>query len=413
MGKYKRKYSSFFEPAESGTLSDITTETAINSSLEPIKDNKQNDVDSAYESDDGTLYKPGAIGDFKVVDMSTLLNKPIPKTNCVYVRKFDALNVECRFYNRYKEFIRVLIPITMILKPEEQASFDGKNITRDFFGNHKKEILQYLVKENKIRKGSIGQGSYSNARSFESKPDHFGNKRTRIVLDSITRNFDEIDENDYRTKEAFYKIFYGDQNQKPFLFLNNKQSSTYRLVVPKAQGLSYERILYKNSLQQVQLFLSTIRAIKKLHDKGYIYLDLKSDNIFYQPPQNSEDPFDVGFSSLIDGGLMTRVDFYLGPVFLCEHANQVSNNRNQFKHIAPECWSTTPIKASPSMDVYSIARLVCLCCEKVNLSLLKTLLRQCLLADANARPSLNTLEHELTNWLQEDKQEYVFVTKKC
>ncbi|PWY57682.1 hypothetical protein DGG96_00890 [Legionella qingyii] len=226
---------------------------------------------------------------------------------------------------------------------------------------------------------SIGSGTYAKARKFKSAEGH----SSLVVLKP--KNKDDIDFIEVYNKYKFFKTLYPKQNIELI-----EREDTYRLVLPYIVGVPYEALRLTNKRQQIKLFISAIEALKDCHNKGYIVLDLKADNIHYD--------INSGKSYLLDGGISVKKDRLLNPdIFVVNTNEELIAKRKKYTQIAPECWSQTPISAQKSMDVYALGSMM--------RSVLKPsadinrLIQLCLAPKPEHRPTLRTLEKHLRQLL--------------
>ncbi|KTD44403.1 protein kinase domain-containing protein [Legionella parisiensis] len=225
----------------------------------------------------------------------------------------------------------------------------------------------------------IGSGTYACARKFQS----LDGQKSRAVLQP--RDHDDIDFNEVYNKFKFFKTLYPTQNTELI-----EREDTYRLVLPYIVGVPYEKLRFTNQRQQIKLFISAIEALQDCHNKGYIVLDLKADNIHYD--MNS------GKSYLLDGGISVKKDELLNPdIFIVDTNKDRMSKKKKYSQIAPECWSKKPIPAHKSMDVYALGSMM--------QSLLKPspdvkrLIQLCLAPKPRHRPTLHSLEKQLRKLL--------------
>lgn len=158
---------------------------------------------------------------------------------------------------------------------------------------------------------NIGSGTYAKARKFQSAD---GQKSCAVLK---PRDQDDIDFKEVYNKYQFFKTLYPTQNIELI-----EQENTYRLVLPYIVGIPYEKLHFTTQRQQIKLFISAIEALKDCHNKGYIVLDLKGDNIHYD--MNS------GKSYLLDGGISVKKDELLDPDIFAVDTNEdrMSKKRN-------------------------------------------------------------------------------------
>ncbi|MFT4057939.1 MAG: hypothetical protein QM652_00160 [Legionella sp.] len=192
---------------------------------------------------------------------------------------------------------------------------------------------------NFFPKETLGEGSNSRARKFQSLDG-----RELVVLNP--RGVKRIDSLELFTKKYFFELNYPYGTTELFQGKEN-----YRLITPLVPGVLYNKLIFNSPEQQLKVFLSAVRALKQLHEKGYIFIDLKEDNILYDNSTNE--------SHLIDGGLITAKDQFVCPTtFKQKTKTNVQRKRKKYGHIAPECWSQTEEIANEAMDVYSLGNMM-------------------------------------------------------
>ncbi|HHF7382827.1 TPA: hypothetical protein ACPSKF_003364, partial [Legionella anisa] len=166
---------------------------------------------------------------------------------------------------------------------------------------------------------------------------------------------------------------------------------TYRLVLPYIVGIPYEKLSFANKRQQIKLFISAIEALKDCHNKGYIVLDLKADNIHYD--------ISSGKSYLLDGGISVKENKLLDPnIFFVNNNEDRISKKKKYTQIAPECWSKTPIPARKSMDVYALGSMMQSVLIKPSQDIHR-LIQLCLAPKPGHRPTLYALEKQLRKLL--------------
>ncbi|WP_058457910.1 protein kinase domain-containing protein [Legionella bozemanae] len=226
---------------------------------------------------------------------------------------------------------------------------------------------------------NIGSGTYAKARKFQSADG----QRSCAVLKP--RDQDDIGFKEVYNKYQFFKTLYPTQNIELI-----EQENTYRLVLPYIVGIPYEKLHFTNQMQQIKLFISAIEALKDCHNKGYIVLDLKADNIHYD--------INSGKSYLLDGGISVKKDELLDPdIFAVDSNEDRMSKKKKYTQIAPECWSKTPISAQKSMDVYALGSMMQSVLKPS--SDINRLIQLCLAPKPEHRPTLHTLEKQLRKLL--------------
>ncbi|KTD02931.1 protein kinase domain-containing protein [Fluoribacter gormanii] len=226
---------------------------------------------------------------------------------------------------------------------------------------------------------NIGSGTYAKARKFQSADGH----RSLAVLKP--KDKDDIDFIEVYNKYKFFKTLYPKQSIELI-----EREDTYRLVLPYIVGVPYEKLHLTNKRQQIKLFISAIEALKDCHNKGYIVLDLKADNIHYD--------MSSGKSYLLDGGISVKKDMLLDPnIFVVKTKEELISKKKKYTQIAPECWSQTPISAQKSMDVYALGSMMQSILEPS--ADINRLIQLCLAPKPEHRPTLHTLEKHLRHLL--------------
>ncbi|WP_454783344.1 protein kinase domain-containing protein [Legionella sp. WA2022007384] len=225
----------------------------------------------------------------------------------------------------------------------------------------------------------IGSGTYAKARKFQS----VDGQRSIAVL--MPADSDDVDFIEAYNKYKFFKTLYPKQTSELI-----EREDTYRLVLPYIDGIPYEELHFTNERQQIKLFISAIEALKDCHDKGYIVLDLKADNILYNK--------DSGKSYLLDGGISVKKGMLLDPdIFFVKTQEALISNKTTYTQIAPECWSQKPITAQKSMDVYALGVMMQSILKPS--AALNRLIQLCLSLKPEHRPTLGTLEKHLRQLL--------------
>lgn len=233
-----------------------------------------------------------------------------------------------------------------------------------------------------------GQGAYANARVFIDPNEN----HKLIVLDPI----DGAVSYEIKAKIAFFKRRYGKKNV--FLIEFNED---YRAGLPYIEGIAFNELAINSYEQLIKIFLSATAEIKECHNRGIIYLDLKEDNFIYDKQSNQ--------SFLIDGGLFADEGKPVCPQIFQKKSIELVHNaleNRSFLHLAPECWSTGPIPAHSSMDVYSFGRLMETMCIRYDYETLELeeLIDSCITINPEERISLKTLENRLTILLNKSEQ---------
>lgn len=232
---------------------------------------------------------------------------------------------------------------------------------------------------------TLGKGNYSRARLFKSTQ----NTKNIVVLDPAVPQ--KITPWEIEKKFSFYKALYPQH-----LVDKIDKNGTFRMILPLIPGQSYEEYKDKSEDQdqtlQIKLFLSTVRALKNCHAKGYVFIDLKEDNIHYDAKTNT--------SYLIDGGMATAINTPIErSVFTLKDEQTVQTYRTKYFQIPPECWSVkTPAHAQVTMDIFPLGSMMSRVLHKPADDL-KTMIKNCQNPNPKDRPTLDELETALLNLL--------------
>lgn len=253
----------------------------------------------------------------------------------------------------------------------------------------------------------LGHGVSARARKFvpgesgSSLPEaeQQKDKQEKAILKPVDPN--NVNFKEVTDKYLFFKTIYPEFDVRLFL-----TQYTYRLVLPLIPGEPYKDIVGSNPDDVIKLFLSAVRAVKNCHNKGYVIVDLKADNICYDK--------NTGISYLIDGGHAIRTGKHISSLFQVASNQDANFMRNRYHHYAPECWFIRGRKAktvNPEMDIYSLGKMMAsMKChvgsdeQKRLLSSVNGIIRQCVNYDSAKRPNLDQLENELLGLLSPDMQ---------
>lgn len=258
-----------------------------------------------------------------------------------------------------------------------------------------------------VPKSLLGSGASARARRFESSTG-----QAVVVIDPLSRA--ALSESEINRKHRFFYIQYPEQPRQYFAIKNgmeDRQLQSYRLIVPLIPGVTYKRYIQsfgriKHIEQQIRFFLSLIEELQRLHARGLVYVDFKGDNVLYDAA--------TGQSHLIDGGLSNSFHpsnvnpCVLSRIFSLNNDSAIAEAKNNFPHVAPECWTKKSVPlavAHPHMDVYSLGYFLKHKLFEKDLDVeLQTLIASCIVQDASKRPSLEKLSEELNALLR--KRQY-------
>jgi serine/threonine protein kinase len=171
------------------------------------------------------------------------------------------------------------------------------------------------------------------------------------------------------------------------------EDGTYVLRTPEASGEMYEKIGADvfTPIQKIELFLSAVQALSVAHEKGYVVLDLKEDNIFYDTI--------TGGTTLVDGGMSAQMGRIANEGLNCKSEQDARIQRESYDYIAPEFWATSLVIARASMDVYALGSMM----KRIlgeTVCPLDQIIEDCLNETPRARPTLSALNDELTGFLE-------------
>lgn len=222
----------------------------------------------------------------------------------------------------------------------------------------------------------LNTGIYSRARILQGS-----NGKKKVVLDPV--NGKKADFEEARKKYKFFTTLYPDKTTEIF-----EEDYSYRLVVPLVPGKSYRGLMFTpNKETQIKIFLSAVRALKDCHSKGFIVIDLKEDNIFYDASTD--------ISYLIDGGLASKKNKQIGIEFQGANHQHVRKMRKKSPFYAPECFSVSRVKATEAMDIYSLGNMMEFILQDNVAPELVPLLKSCQIYNPVRRPTLNQIEVQL------------------
>jgi serine/threonine protein kinase len=224
----------------------------------------------------------------------------------------------------------------------------------------------------------LGKGKYAEARLFK---DLSG--KAVAVLNPVKK---PADVEEARVKYRFFETIY--PHMRPYLCILEED---YRLVVPYIDHIPYQKFRVSKDAPCLQklVFKSASQAIKDCHDKGMIMIDLKGDNIYFDRK--------TGNSYLIDGGLSAPPGEKIDALaFQGSSDESLEECRINSYHIAPECWSLSPVSvvATFKMDLYSLGVLMKSVLQEPS-SEIQLLLNRCLDKDPEKRPPVEELIADL------------------
>ncbi len=334
--------------------------------------------DSDIESDGGTHYSAKNQGQYR---LSLMTDAVINERHAgkLYVA-IQAENLSYKVFSYHHQEERTgFIPLSVL--GCSLAELNTKEHL-DQLTPYLPQILRETERRNVTKKGFLAQGSYCRARTFDS--DRTG-KISKVVLEPVSRPYIKEAIN----KHQFFKALYPLEAASLQIFSNAKGPLTYRLVLPKITGTLYADLHVDTKQKQQLIFASSLHTLDNLHQKGYVYVDLKEDNILFDRNFNT--------SALIDGGQATKQgDLLSRGTFVQENSAMVAENRADpgFIQIAPECWDTVRVRAKTSMDIYSLGSMLQRLFKPIDPQL-KPLLHLCLNHDPEKRPTLLYLQYQL------------------
>lgn len=250
----------------------------------------------------------------------------------------------------------------------------------------------FTIEENSITYASPKCGSYDKMRPLIS-----ANKPKLAVLDAISIECDNLQESQSyiqaRRKYDFFKTIYPESTVELFEF-----ATQYKLIQPFIEGDDLDNavrnLTFAPTSEKLEFLLSVTNAIADAHNKGFCIIDIKSDNLIYNSVTKK--------TNLIDGGLAVNTGEYLSDIFKCDYLTHITENRTQYFHIAPECWSTKNVSATTAMDVYSIGAIFSQLQLALNFSHYEPFIditERCLNPNYNQRPTMTELNDQLLSLL--------------
>ncbi|MFC3909437.1 hypothetical protein ACFORL_10175 [Legionella dresdenensis] len=345
------------------------------------------DEDSSYESDDDTTYYPVDTAQYKLVEyiQNTSSNR------CIQIQPtLKGLNYFLSDKNKIQSGHIAFEDLST-----EVANLQDAIINTAWFKTHSKKIIDIILNRGHGRKGYLATGTYSVARLFSPKtPDKRDNRKTKVVLSPVKC--------DYRESRKKYHFFESLYPQERSFYLEDRSKETYRMVLPYIPGTLYGDLSpVTDFIEQIKLFLATVKALKECHSKKIICLDLNLYNIKYLVPTNNKD---MGCSYLIDGGFSNASDQIIDTEFFkCETQEKIAQRIIQCDHIAPECWyiNTAPT-AQESMDIYSMGKILTKILTPLSPEL-APLIEGCCQIKPDDRYKLDALQSNLEDLLQNHK----------
>jgi len=366
----------------------VTSCVCVNSSFETDVMPKyrfaaENKSESDYESDGGTRYYSRTPGHYKLADLST--SRFQYHYGYIYIQIVDKYlqyvlsNHQKKTVSGSIQMIEFNSDLSVLLDEIQQAGLIPT------FNRYLPQLIDATIKNGHTRKGDCGRGSYSAARHFRSDTN-----KTKIILDPVSTRTTDYSES--LQKYRFFTKMYPNEG-----VAYHRGLFTYRMVVPEVPGVQYQQLNIIDTTQQIQLFISMIKALQHCHSTGLVFLDLQEQNIFYESPTSDEK---WGVSHLIDGGLsITSGENLPVEIFKKKDQETLRANMDKYDWFAPECWSITGVStAHPSMDIYSMAITLRRVLREIAPEL-QPLIKACTMTDPQQRPSLADLESSLKNML--------------
>jgi serine/threonine protein kinase len=238
-----------------------------------------------------------------------------------------------------------------------------------------------------LPEGLLGQGTKDKVRRFRA-----ADGRTLAITQPIDRSF--VSASKKRKKDAL------DETQAKFNLLSalhpghvkgmQLKDGTCVLRTPEASGEIYEKIGADGftEMHKMQLFLSAIQALKIVHGKGFVLIDLKEDNMFYD--------ISTGITTFVDGGMSVQMGRTANERYRCDTAHEAKEGRQKYSYIAPEFFSTSFVRAHSSMDIYALAMMMKRILGEMHGPLV-SIIDDCLNPDPTKRPDVNQLEEEVSD----------------
>ena len=187
----------------------------------------------------------------------------------------------------------------------------------------------------------------------------------------------------------------GDHPGLPLLFGMCTERTPYRLIMQfhgNQDDTSYtiSAVLSKkripDKMTRTRIIAKTAEALARIHVKGFLHNDLKSNNVVLDNKDGIYNPV------VIDLGKSVPISDARGPKSLSvERQRQYAR---EFPHIAPEIVGGVKGQSTVS-DVYSLAKIAETIFKKEELGRLPLILVQALNADPTKRPGLDKIVREI------------------
>lgn len=205
-----------------------------------------------------------------------------------------------------------------------------------------------------------------------------------------------------KAKYEFFKALYPEEEIELI-----QEEGTYRLVLPLIPGETYKKLGHVDDEEkQINLFLSATNALRDCHNRGYVVVNLKEDNIHYDS--------EAGKSYLIDGGIAAKERERLHSQFKAENEDYAKWIRRQRPFYAPECFGIEKSpRAAKTMDIYSLGSMMKRILKSPSPELLE-LINLCKAENPNERITLDELEKRLLDiqFKRGAKDDEIIVDKK-
>jgi ankyrin repeat protein len=231
--------------------------------------------------------------------------------------------------------------------------------------------------------GELGKGNFAEARVLKTQDP----KAPKLMAVLQPVEGDLVSEHDVSSLEVNSKLLFFKKvhPQRPSQIFWQPDKKSYRLVVPYLPGVSYSafithrHVLRRSELRRIEVFISAVSELARVHQVSLVVVDLKRDNILFDVSDMT--------SHIIDGGSAVTV----GEDIYCDKAKGV------FPQLAPEIYNGFA-KASPAMDIYSLGVMLRELFHPNDSAFINNLLDACINEKPSERPSTSALLQQLKDY---------------
>lgn len=264
----------------------------------------------------------------------------------------------------------------------------------------------------------FAEGGYDGARSLRPKRRH---RRASLEREPVAKTlvfsplghyrgntdgeFDATYVEQVQKKYDFHNALYPQRPAKLYLIKGEdpKEPKTfgklisYRYVRDSFPGTTYDKVEICNALMAIDLFISATKALHHAHQRGYVVVDIKLDNIFYDASDKQSYFSDGGMA--YHPGTPTEEQFHLSA----GEAMKLPAMKKVYWQYAPEYWTVGSQERAlfqPEGDVFALGAVFKGLLSRTALSYnvaLRQLIDSCVEEKPENRKSLNQLLAQLEN----------------